>query len=121
MSKRFIVQYSEPIISVCIGNDLGSLASEPMSHDVDEILQHVNATSAPRVIVDFQRREYFGSALLEALLRIWHAVRDRSGKMAICGVSKVGHDLLSVSHFERIIPICETREEAERILTSDAA
>lgn len=114
--KVFRTEETPEALLISLGKDVSTFISDDISLDAEEVANRVRSMNAPRVIIDFHEREYFGSALLEAILVIWHAVRDQKGKMALCRVSKVGRELLGLARFQTFLPICDSLEDAQHAL-----
>jgi len=112
--KKLVVVREQPTLVIAVTEDVGSLEGPSLAGDLAEVMRVLESRERPRVVVDFRDHEYFGSAMLETLLRIWRAVRDRSGRIAVCGVSRFGHELLGVSHFDKLIAVHGSLDEAER-------
>jgi hypothetical protein len=43
---------------------------------------------------------------------LWQKVRAGKGKMVLCNVSDVGREILHVSRFDTLWPICDSCEKA---------
>lgn len=114
--EHFYVDEKTGVLVLHLGRDLGAFAGEDIANELQALLDHVKSLDAPRVVVDFRNRSYFGSALLEGLVQIWRAVRERHGKQAICHVSPGGRDILEMVRFDTIWPICDTLEDAIRVV-----
>lgn len=71
------------------------------------------------VIVDFGQMAYFGSSMLEALLVLWNEIHPSGGKLVLCNVSSVGREILDVSNFSTLWPICQGRQEAMAVVRGE--
>jgi anti-anti-sigma factor len=75
--------------------------------------------AATHAVVDFNQLSYFTSMLLEALLQLWKSVKTRNGRMALCNLAPIGREIIAVPHFDRLWPICDTREQALQAVLTD--
>jgi anti-anti-sigma factor len=110
--EHFHLLDQDDVSIVEVVGDPGSLAEEALRHELRPMLARIELRAPPRVVIDFQQCEYFGSALLEEILRIGHTVQEKNGIMALCNLSVTGRDLITVVHFERLWPVFTGREEA---------
>ena len=74
---------------------------------------------APRVLCDFSRTRYFGSAFIEILARAWQRVRARGGNMVLCGLQPFCKKVLLVANLDEVWDIYDSREEAIAALKQD--
>jgi anti-anti-sigma factor len=72
----------------------------------------LNQLSVKQVVLDFHETDYFGSTAVGFFLRLWKQLRGRGGRLAFCNVSEHERDILQVTGFDRLWPICASREEA---------
>lgn len=100
------------VLVIMIRGEAGSLAMDLLGSDMHDIAREIQAMDVPRVVIDFRQHAYFGSVMLEALLNIWHAVREKHGRMAVYNVSRVGRELLGLAHFNDLWPLCNSRSDA---------
>lgn len=82
---------------------------------VDELRDQILAATdadPPLVVLDLSEVEFFGSAFIELMFRVWKRLQDRSGQFAICGVSTYCSEVLTVTNLHRLWPTYERREDA---------
>jgi anti-anti-sigma factor len=75
------------------------------------------APDPPKLLLDFSNTKYMGSRVLEILFRTWKRVKERKGKMIICGVQPFCSEVLQITHLDRIwqlSPDCREAMEAMR-------
>jgi anti-anti-sigma factor len=99
-------------VVIQIGAETGSLSSQAMSHELLPLLDEINNRAAPAVVLDFNQQPYFGSALLEDVLRIGRAAQEAGGLMALCNFSTTGKELIELARFHHLWPIFPSRDEA---------
>ena len=102
---------NETLIIVPLGS-VSSLAGEEVSSELDGMLKGLGGSGLRHVVIDFAEVSYFGTVMLGAMHVIWKRVRKKDGKMALCNVSDMGREILRVSAFDILWPICPSRNEA---------
>lgn len=90
----------------------GSLAGDEMAYELTGILDQFEQSELRSAVIDLRNSPYFGTAMLQVMTAIWKRVRARHGKMAVCGVSDTGLEILKVTRFDTLWPICDTQEDA---------
>jgi anti-anti-sigma factor len=65
-----------------------------------------------RIVIDCSELEYISSYGLRTLLAMTKKLSDSCGKLAICGLSGLVQEVVTVSGFDTIIPIFEDTETA---------
>ncbi len=112
--KAFQSECIEETLIVMPAGSVSSLAGEEVSSELDGLLDQLHQPGPKNVVIDFAKVAYFGTVMLGALRVIWRRVDDREGKMALCNLSEMGREILRVSGFDLLWPICASREEALR-------
>lgn len=115
-SKRFEVERDGDVLVIAFCEEVTGFADSALLHEFDELLATPTSGQPLSVIVDFQKMQYFGSSLLEALLYVWNRIHPAGGKMLLCNLSAVGREIVEVSKFDTIWPICKSRGEAKAAL-----
>lgn len=93
-------------------SNAGSLIGEELSYELTGLLDKFEQSRLQNAVVDLEHSPYFGTSMLQAMTALWKRVRARGGKMAVCGVSDTGKEVLHVTRFDTLWPICATRKEA---------
>jgi anti-anti-sigma factor len=91
---------------------VSSLAGENVKPELDDLLGKLQRAELKNVVVDLKDVSYIGTIMLGAMHTIWKQVRASGGKMALCNVSVVGREILRISGFDTLWPICDSRDEA---------
>jgi stage II sporulation protein AA (anti-sigma F factor antagonist) len=93
--------------------DLRELEFESIEEEQLEVIERLKREPSIRnVVVDFRNTDSFGSAALKLLLRLWRAVRERGGRMALCNVATHEQEILAVTRLARLWPAYASRAEA---------
>jgi anti-anti-sigma factor len=98
--------------------NISSLAEEGVENQWNELREKLLLGGATRVVIDFGRIEYFGSTMLEWMLSLWKPLKTLDGKMAICGISNVGQEILRAARLDQIWPMYAKRDDAVRELSA---
>lgn len=78
----------------------------------DVLLNTIDQTTTPRVVLDMSRTAFIGSRLIGVLVRAWKRVRERHGAMAFCGLRPECLEVLKVVHLDTLWPIFPSRGDA---------
>lgn len=113
-SQLFNSEQDGDVLIITFGGNLSAFSDAQLLGDFEALTTAPRETKVAHVIVDFGQMAYFGSGMLEAILLLWNEIHPSGGKLALCNVSAVGQEILQVSHFNKLWPICSSREEALR-------
>jgi anti-anti-sigma factor len=116
--KVFELEVSGPVVTVRVLRNVASLPDEGALEQLNQLLAMLPGPPERRVLFDFSGLSFFGSSMLEAMIRVWIGLNRQSGRMALCGVSEIGREVLRVGRFDTLWPIYLSREEALRALGS---
>lgn len=93
-------------------SDAGGLVGEEMAYELTELLEQFEQSNLQNVVIDLTHSPYFGTSMLQVMTALWKRVRARGGKMALCRLSDMGQEILHVTRFDSLWPICPSRDEA---------
>ncbi|MFN0053478.1 MAG: STAS domain-containing protein [Planctomycetales bacterium] len=93
---------------------LGDLNENQIKDETAQLLELINHSGPVLFVIDLQTGDYFGSAFLGAIVRIWKRVAQRGGRLALCHVSENIIQILRVTKLHTTWPIYATRAEALR-------
>ncbi len=110
--RLFDVSREDEILVLSPRRDVSSLVEDHVQAELAAVLDELRDGGARHVVVDCSRVEYFGSIMLEAMRHVWTRVRTVGGKMAICGLHERAAEVLHISRFDTIWPVCAAREDA---------
>lgn len=114
--KIFTTSMEGSTLILAVHGSVSTLGNDSALNELDRLIVEVKQGNARHILVDFGQSNYFGSAMLETLRRIWNEVHPRGGRMAICNVSSVGKEVLQIAKFDHLWPIVETRADAAKLL-----
>ena len=113
----FAVEVQRQTLIVSPQENVSSLADERVQPELMRIFQSLHPPVA-RVVVDFGQIAYFGSSMLEAMLKVWKQVHALGGRMAICNLSPVGREVLQTGRFDTLWEVFDSRDAALAALGS---
>jgi anti-anti-sigma factor len=111
-SVLFDVEVRQPTLIVVPQENVSSLTDERVQPELVRLMKTLEDPKLRNVVVDFGQIDYFGSSMLEALLKLWKQVHGQAGKMAVCNVSAIGREVLQVGRFDTLWDVFDSREEA---------
>ena len=114
MSKAqiFNTEIHNATLIVTARGDVSTLAGEDIHAELLGLLNQLEQAEVKHVVIDLKKATYFGSSMLGAMIALWSRIRPRGGKMAVCNVSQTGLEILQVSKFDTLWPVCASREDA---------
>lgn len=112
IGRQFKVEQDGPTQIIVLPKNLSMLANIDVLDEFDALVAGLQREGTKEVVIDFGCISYFGSGTLEALLHLWKQVTAAGGKMALCNVSDIGREIFSISRFDTVWPICNTRDAA---------
>lgn len=86
----------------------------------EKMLEAAGAAEPPYVLIDLQYTKFFGSSFIEVLFRIWNRVNGLpDGKFGISGLSEYCHEVLEVTHLDKLWKLYPTFDEAVKGISGD--
>ncbi|MBN2473972.1 MAG: STAS domain-containing protein [Pirellulales bacterium] len=116
VQKSFNSEIEGDTLIVMPRGSVGSLAGQYFKPEVDGLLSQIKKHDLKYVLVDLAEVSYFGTMMLGTMHQLFKHVRDGGGGMVLCNVSVVGREILRVSGFDSLWPICRSRQEALQAL-----
>jgi anti-sigma B factor antagonist len=89
-----------------------SLSEDDVKDELGGLLEVIESGDVRTLIFDFEKIEYCGSCMLEAMRRLWKSLPKANGRLFVCGINSVIRDILHVTRFDTLWSIFDTREEA---------
>lgn len=111
-ARLFNIEFHRDTMILFPLRSIGSFAEENVQKELSNVLERLKETRVRNIVVDCSQIGYFGSSMLEAMRMIWDQVRSSQGRVAICNASPVIQEILEISRFSTIWPICPTRRDA---------
>jgi len=108
------------VLVVTLGRDLVWSIHERFD-EVQELVQRVaNDPSIRHVVADFSKNRSYSTATLQMLARVWYTVRQRGGKIALCGVSEMGLQTVLRTKLDQVWPVYPDLETAIAAVTAES-
>jgi anti-anti-sigma factor len=107
----FSISQDGGVLIIAPQRNVASLAEAEAEAQMAAVLGLLAPDGPRNVVVDFSAVAYFGSSILEALLRVWNRIRP-DGRMALCGLSEVGEEIVRLAKFDTLWDIHPTRRAA---------
>lgn len=102
---------------IALGPEYESLDEAGLDELREAILEVANSAEPPLVVLDLSHTRFFGSAFIEILFRAWNRVSARAGgKFCLSGLTPYCREVIDVTHLDRIWHVCDTRDDAKRLL-----
>jgi anti-anti-sigma factor len=98
--------------------DMGEFNCDQIQEEGKALLAEVDTRPEASIVIDFSQTDYFGSDALGLFVQLWKKASQRGGRLAFCGASDYGVEILQRAKFDHIGPICATRAEALAALLS---
>jgi anti-anti-sigma factor len=80
----------------------------------------LSAAEVQNVVIDLSALPFFGSTVLEWMVKIWKQIKDKPGKFGLCCVSPVGVQILQAARLHTVWQIYPSRAEAIAALAGKA-
>jgi len=81
---------------------------EEWKHIAEELAQ----PEIKHAVVDLGQIAFFGSTMLEWMVTIWKTMKAKGGNFAVCCVTDVGREILTVARLNTVWTIAAKREDA---------
>lgn len=107
------------VLIVVFGRSVPTFSDSQLLSEFEVLITAPREPQVAHVVVDFGQMPYFGSGMLEAILLLWNKIHPSGGKLALCNVSSVGQEILQVSHFNTLWPVCDSRQQALDVVRGD--
>lgn len=94
--------------------------SEPELDGIRVALLEAGEVEPPLVALDLEHVEFFSSSFIELMFRLWNRLKARGGRFAMCNMQPYCKEVIEITNLHKLWPICDSREEALQVLSSDA-
>jgi anti-anti-sigma factor len=87
--------------------------TEPLVLDEwKQIAEELERPEVKHAVVDLGEIAYFGSTVLEWMVTIWKTTKSKDGRFAVCCLSDVGKEILTVARLNTVWIIADSRADA---------
>ena len=95
------------------------LEEEHINSVREQILEVIDKSISPKIVIDFSAVEFLSSAMLGALIRIKKAVDDKNGKLALCEIQSSIKKIFKITSLDKLFNIYGKSEKALKNVESD--
>ena len=106
------VERTEKSLVLGLLHNVGCFSQDDFVHEWHAALQAAADPAAATVVLSLRRLPYFGSVVLEMALQLEQRLRARGARLVLCHVSPFGREILRIAHFDRLMPVFPSVEEA---------
>ncbi|MFO0905388.1 MAG: STAS domain-containing protein [Pirellulales bacterium] len=110
--KFLHVERRDGTLVVSLLKNVGCFSDDDFQDEWRRLLELVGDVAVRRVVVDFTRVAYFGSLVLELTLDLSRRLRDRDGRVVLCGLSAYGEEVVRTARFDRLCQLAPSLAEA---------
>jgi anti-sigma B factor antagonist len=105
-----IVKNQEGFVVVRVTQRLDASTTPEFEKRCVEII----SADTPRMVLDFSNLEYISSAGLRSILATAKKLQALGGGLSLCGLSGLVEEVISVSGFDRVLPVYAGVDDAVR-------
>jgi anti-anti-sigma factor len=109
-------ELKDDVVEVSPLGDALSFRQSDLIQDVHEIEKFMRDNAKNKVLVDFSRKDYFGSIVIGAISSIGQTSRELGGQMVLCNASPAMQEILSVMKITDIWPSFPEKKHALKVL-----
>ncbi|QDV31584.1 MULTISPECIES: STAS domain-containing protein [Planctopirus] len=117
-ASYFEMRKQGTVLRLHLKKSVSSLSDERILDEVDTVVASLKEHVPDAVVVDLSSAPYFGSCLLEVLRHIHEEAGRQGAKMVLYGASPIAREVLEISHFNRLIPLVSTEDQALKSLVA---
>ena len=100
---------------VVFGDSLKHLDETNVTDIGQKLVALTETLPHPRLVLDMQATEFFGSSFIESLFRVWKKLNTSpDARFGIAGLQPYCREVLEVTHLDKLWPLFETREAASK-------
>jgi anti-anti-sigma factor len=87
-----------------------------VNNEVAKVLEVAKSSRVKHLIIDLGRANYFGSVMIGEFMRLGTAVRERGGRIALCGASADMQDVLRIMKLDTMWEVFPRSDDAVRAI-----
>ena len=116
--KFFRIERDGDTLVVEVLREIPRLTDEDFEAELDHVEQELARPGLNNLVIDLFHVSYLESYTLNTMFALWKRVRMRGGKMALCSVPGLAREILEITNFDKLWPMCSSREEALALVKS---
>jgi len=118
-AQAFLLETSGNRLIISLLPHLNKVAWADIDSIGAEVLSRLNAYPSPKVLIDLCQLDYMGSAQVALMVRVYKAVKEKSGTMVVANRHPVVQEVLTLAGLNKLWTILGSREEGLRSLGGD--
>ncbi|OYW24456.1 MAG: hypothetical protein B7Z55_02140 [Planctomycetales bacterium 12-60-4] len=109
-------RWGDTLVVVPMG-DAAGFSVTAVASEMSVVKSLVESEATKHLVVDLSRGNYFGSIVLGNLISLGTVIRDRGGRIALCGASTDMQDVLRLMKLEQMWEMYPDRTAAMRVIS----
>lgn len=100
--------------------DYDELDEATLARFREQLVREAATANPPLVIVDLSRASFIGSSFIAVLIEAWKALRQRQGKLGLCGMNDVCAEAIHVARLDTVWQTYRNLDEARQTMAAPA-
>lgn len=105
--------FGDTLVVIPAGDAVG-FGLNVVNNEVAKVLEVAKSSRIKHLVIDLGRANYFGSVMIGEFMRLGVAVRERGGRIALCGASADMQDVLRIMKLDSMWEIFPRQDDAIR-------
>jgi len=107
--------FGDTLVVIPAGDAVG-FGLNVVNNEVAKVLEVAKSSRVKHLVIDLGRANYFGSVMIGEFMRLGVAVRERGGRIALCGASADMQDVLRIMKLDSMWEIFPRLDDAVRAI-----
>lgn len=107
--------FGDTLVVIPAGDAVG-FGLNVVNNEVAKVLEVAKSSRVKHLVIDLGRANYFGSVMIGEFMRLGVAVRERGGRIALCGASADMQDVLRIMKLDSMWEIFPRQDDAIRAI-----
>ncbi|HTN02195.1 MAG TPA: STAS domain-containing protein [Planctomycetaceae bacterium] len=107
--------FGDTLVVIPAGDAVG-FGLNVVNNEVAKVLEVAKSSRVKHLVIDLGRANYFGSVMIGEFMRLGVAVRERGGRIALCGASADMQDVLRIMKLDSMWEIFPRQDDAVRAI-----
>ncbi len=106
------IEWQNDVTVIEMGREYDALDEPTLRRASELLLSQAQTADPPLLVLDLTQTAYMGSAAIEMIFRAWKRLRERGGRLVLCGLQPFCVDVLKAARLDALWDSFATREEA---------
>lgn len=107
--------FGDTLVVIPAGDAVG-FGLNVVNNEVAKVLEVAKSSRVKHLVIDLGRANYFGSVMIGEFMRLGVAVRERGGRISLCGASADMQDVLRIMKLDSMWEIFPRQDDAVRAI-----